>query len=975
MAVAVARNNARGVARRARLNRGENREEDQSLPQGLCTLWFEDSKIETQHRQWQMGKVAGPSMFIAVIYAFSNACLDDYSLADKHPLVHLALVCHVALPICCAVIFGWVWATQTRTMKALALFELAVVCQILADGFSQAILAGYRGLPIPAGVFGVACITPLTGQSWVYNTMLSITVAILYYIAQAFWHPDLVDNYARMDSARAFVAYIVVGYLSDKSLRIQSQARYRLRGFNEDLKVSVAEMISAPVDDDPSSSGFDSDSSDSRSETSSDAHTNRSGSESSSAEADSDSEVVVRHPRAQSFCERTRQRKLKKRRPNRFIEMGTLRFLYGVLHKARNVNRLFADAEKRQAFFLASMSHELRTPLQPLINCARMLRDTSLSPDQLELLQPIISSGKHLLKIVNDILDFSKLADSGKFKLECGSFDPVELSKHALKLFLGPAEQKRVRLTFDDSAFPTGVVLFGDETRIQQILVNLLSNAVKFTPADGVVTLRISARPVPQDAISSTVDTVTTNPDELPSTSPPATVESEPYELVIAVMDSGVGMTPEAKAKLFQPYVQVGPAKREGKGTGLGLCISAQLAKLMGCPMIEVESEVNRGTVFTARLKLPRVHNVKPRKPRSAPAPVRVPSWIQSSTPEPERESTVWPWEQTMSCPPASAELPAWIMRDPVLGSFSGSGAVTGGPAAAAAAAAAAEREHKRAGQEGCPKGEAKLAANGSPRPQTSRQIPELPDCVLAPIELPVPPPGESALKAKMVPDLPSFMLDPIEVPFASDTSGGGGTVLDSDAKGNTYADFFSDDPPPAQSRPRPFVRKVKHQSKLFSTSDASSATHTSTALLQRAAATHLALAHKRILLVEDVDSIRKIGAMMMRKIGGEVIAVENGREAVHAVRAARAEGQNFDFILMDLRMPEMDGLEATEVILAEAREARADVSPIIGLTADVGDEAAAAILNAGAVAVLTKPYVIEELLTVVKMHTNLGTE
>ena len=106
---------------------------------------------------------------------------------------------------------SYLWWTKSKTANALLAFEIAVVLQIVSDGFAQSILAGFRGLPIPAGVFGVACATPLCGQSYVYNAMLSVTTAILYYIAQAHWHPEIVQPIAQTDSARAFFAYIVVG--------------------------------------------------------------------------------------------------------------------------------------------------------------------------------------------------------------------------------------------------------------------------------------------------------------------------------------------------------------------------------------------------------------------------------------------------------------------------------------------------------------------------------------------------------------------------------------------------------------------------------------------------------------------------------------------------------------------------------------------------------------------------------------------
>lgn len=191
----------------------------------LFTLWFKNPHVETQHRRLMMIRTVGPCIIIGCVYALSNQLIDEHELNTEHWAVNAALQCHIFGPLICASIWAYLYVTRSQTLTALAAFEFSICLQVFSDGLSQAVLAAYRGMPIPAGVFGVACMTPLTKQNWIYNAILSVTFASVYYVMQGIWHPDMVNPTARLDSARAFVAYIVIGYLSDINLRTQTQAR------------------------------------------------------------------------------------------------------------------------------------------------------------------------------------------------------------------------------------------------------------------------------------------------------------------------------------------------------------------------------------------------------------------------------------------------------------------------------------------------------------------------------------------------------------------------------------------------------------------------------------------------------------------------------------------------------------------------------------------------------------------------------
>lgn len=226
-------------------------------------------------------------------------------------------------------------------------------------------------------------------------------------------------------------------------------------------------------------------------------------------------------------------------------------------------------AAKLKSQFLANMSHELRTPLNAVIGFSELLKDGlvgTLDATQLDCMNEIYESGRHLLALVNDILDLSKI-EAGKVEMEIETLDIEPLLASSLSIVKQRALKENIRLV---NAVPADVgSVQADGRRLRQIVYNLLSNAVKFTPSGGLVTLE-------------------------------ACVVGEFVE--IAVRDSGIGIAAEHLPRLFQPFVQLdGEVNRRFEGTGLGLAMVKSLVELHG-GTIGAESELGIGSRFWVRL-------------------------------------------------------------------------------------------------------------------------------------------------------------------------------------------------------------------------------------------------------------------------------------------------------------------------------------------------------------------------------------
>jgi len=253
-------------------------------------------------------------------------------------------------------------------------------------------------------------------------------------------------------------------------------------------------------------------------------------------------------------------------------DLESLRRSQRQLEEARN-RAESATAAKSE--FLANTSHEIRTPLNAVIGMADLLLGTDLSHEQLEFTRTIGSSAEALLQVINDILDFSK-GEAGKLVLDSIAFDLPAVFEVAVDLVAEKAHAKGVDVTvLFERDVPDHVV--GDPGRLRQIILNLVGNAIKFTE---------------QGDVTITVRRVND--------------EGRRTHLLVEVKDTGIGMSHEDRARLFQPFVQAdGSTSRRFGGTGLGLAISRALVELMG-GQIEVLSEAGGGSTFSFTIAVER---------------------------------------------------------------------------------------------------------------------------------------------------------------------------------------------------------------------------------------------------------------------------------------------------------------------------------------------------------------------------------
>jgi PAS domain S-box-containing protein len=239
------------------------------------------------------------------------------------------------------------------------------------------------------------------------------------------------------------------------------------------------------------------------------------------------------------------------------------------LEEAERAREAAEASNRAKSEFLSRMSHELRTPLNAMLGFAQLLELDPRHPldeAQRPWVGQIQQAGWHLLEMINDVLDLSRI-ESGNLRLQIETLNLAELFDATVAMVEGDAQRRRIAITrkFSHDA----ATVLGDATRVKQILTNLLSNAVKYNADGGQI--HISNHVVRPDAVE------------------------------IIVSDTGLGMTPQQLAELFQPFNRLGRERSAQQGTGIGLVISQRLAELMG-GSLRAHSVAGEGSAFILTL-------------------------------------------------------------------------------------------------------------------------------------------------------------------------------------------------------------------------------------------------------------------------------------------------------------------------------------------------------------------------------------